>query len=65
MKIYFAGAKPRTKAHPWDDPRVAAGHDLNVMTTFFELGRMSKKKQRKFFKTLGKNKKDWRESDES
>ena len=55
MRIYFAGAKPKTKAHPWDNPQVAVGRPLNVMTTFFELGKMSKKKQDKFLKQLERN----------
>lgn len=53
MIVFFAGAKPPTKAHPWDDPRIAADADLHVMTTFFELKKMSAKKSKNFMRTMG------------
>lgn len=52
MIIYFAGAKPPTKAHPWDCPQVAAEQNLNIMTTFFEFRKMSDDKVKEFYKDL-------------
>lgn len=52
MRILFAGGKPPTKAHPWEDPRRGVGHDVNVMTTFFELKKLPKKRVRRYMKEL-------------
>lgn len=48
MIIYYAGCKPATEINWWDDFREAMGEDLNTMTTYWELRRMGKKKQKKF-----------------
>lgn len=56
MRIYFAGAKPATKINWWDDPRAGAGMELNIMTTFFEIQKMSDKKQKEFMQTMTKYK---------
>ena len=52
MILYYAGAKPPTRAHPWDCPRIAAEADLHIMLTFFEFQGKSGKRKRKFLRDL-------------
>jgi hypothetical protein len=61
MIVLYAGSKPPTKAHPWDYPCTAAGKDLHIMTTFFEIKKMGKKKRRKFMRMIRKTRNKARE----
>lgn len=61
MILYMAGAKPTTKSNPWEDPRIAVEHDLNVMLTFWELKEKALgKRKKKFLKGLAKRKRMYR-----
>ena len=53
MIFYFAGAKPPTKAHPWDQPEIPAGHQLHLMLTYYEFrSKKMGKPKRKFLRYL-------------
>jgi hypothetical protein len=57
--FYHAGAKPASKAHPWDNPTIpAAPWKINVMITYFEFQEKKQgKKKRVFLKSLAKGRK--------
>jgi hypothetical protein len=56
--FYHAGAKPESKAHPWDDPRIPAEWPINVMLTYYEFqSKKQGKKKRKFLKSLKRGRK--------
>jgi len=58
MIFYHAGAKPASKAHPWDDPRIPAEWPINVMITYYEFqGKKQAKKKKVFLKSLAKSRK--------
>ena len=59
MHFYFAGAKPASKAHKWDDPRIPAEpSQIDVMLTYFEFqGRKQNANKQKFLKSLARGRK--------
>lgn len=57
MRVLFAGAKPQTKAHPWDDPCIAAEKEIDIMITYFEFQQKTiGKRKRIYLRNLAKRK---------